>query len=67
MSGQQAQQQRKPWHQSRMMWAGILGAILGIVMASIDPERLGDIGALFLVAGGVCIVLWVLRRFFTAR
>lgn len=67
MSGQQAQQQRKPWHQSRMMWAGILALVFGCILTVTFEGQAGDMGAVFLLGGLVCVALWMLRRFFTGR
>lgn len=59
--------ERKPWHQSRMMWAGILALIFGAFLTLALKDQAGDMGSVFLFGGLICIALWALRRFFTGR
>ena len=58
---------RAPWHQSRMMWAGILAFIFGAILTVALEDRAGSMGAVFMFAGLICAALWLLRRFFTGR
>ena len=61
------QTRRDVWHQSRLMWTGILSFIFGIVLVVAVGDQAGEMGTVFLVAGLVCAALYGLRKFFTRR
>lgn len=59
-------QQRDIWLQSRIVWVGIAAIIVGFVFAVSVPDVAGlAIG--LMVFGGICILLWLLRKFFSRR
>lgn len=64
---EQQKPQRDVCHQSRMMWAGILALIFGVFLVLAFEDQAGDMGAVFLFGGLVCIALYLLRKFFTRR
>lgn len=64
---EQQQPQRDVWHQSRIVWAGALALIFGVVLVLAFEDQAGDMGAVFLFGGLICIALYLLRKFFTRR
>lgn len=64
---EQQQPQRDVWHQSRIVWAGVLALIFGVVLVLAFEDQAGDMGAVFLFGGLICIALYLLRKFFTRR
>ncbi len=64
---QQQKPQRDVWYQSRIVWAGVLALIFGVVLVLAFEDQAGDMGAVFLFGGLICIALYLLRKFFTRR
>lgn len=64
---EQQQPQRDVWHQSRIVWAGVLALIFGVALVLAFEDQAGDMGAVFLFGGLICIALYLLRKFFTRR
>lgn len=64
---QQQKLQRDVWHQSRIVWAGVLALIFGVALVLAFEDQAGDMGAVFLFGGLICIALYLLRKFFTRR
>lgn len=64
---EQQRPQRDVWHQSRMVWAGVLALIFGVVLVLAFEDQAGDMGAVFFFGGLICIALHLLRKFFTRR
>lgn len=64
---QQQKTQRDVWHQSRIVWAGVLALIFGVALVLAFEDQAGDMGAVFLFGGLICIALYLLRKFFTRR
>lgn len=67
MTTQETDTQKRPdvWHQSRMVWAGVLALILGVILTVGFEDKAGDMGAVFLFGGLICLALYLLRKFFT--